>query len=203
MRTIYLITGYSGSGKDTFFKSIIGQNNFLWECYSNESYKPNDPNAIRFALADELKILVAKKLKITYDSELEKIKDKKIFNDNTKSFRDHLIDYALKKRLKDPDYFCKLLIKKINEIPTHLDSNSNSNNLDINIYITDWRFKNELDFFKKNFNNVKTIRVARLGIQKLNIYSETNLDKFETDILVIPEKQDLLETCKYLNLYLK
>lgn len=209
-----MITGYSGTGKDTFYKSIIGQNTLLWECYSNEYYKPNDPKAIRFALADELKILVAKKLGIQYDIEIEKNKDKKMFDGNTKSFRDYLIEYSLKKRLKDPDYFCKLLIKKINEIPIINNSSdilgSNNNGIDIstktesniNIYITDWRFKNELDFFKKNFNNVKTIRIARLGIEKINIASENSLDQFETDILVIPEKQDLIETCKYLNLYL-
>lgn len=189
MRTIYMVTGYSGSGKDTFYKSIIGKNNIIWDCYSNEEYIPNDLKATRFALADELKIKVAKKLGITYDIELEKNKDNKIFENNTKSFRDYIIEYAIKKRLKDINYFCKLLVKKIDAI-----------DINTNIYITDWRYMSELEFFEKNYKNVKTIRIARLGIKKRDIESETNLDKYQTDILVIPEKQDLIETCLNYNL---
>lgn len=184
-----MVTGYSGSGKDTFYKSITGKNNIIWECYSNEKYILNDLKAVRFALADELKIKVAKKLGITYDIDLEKNKDNKIFENNTKSFRDYIIEYAIKKRKKDINYFCKLLVKKIDAI-----------DINTNIYITDWRYMSELEFFEKYYENVKTIRIARLGIKKIDIESETNLDKYKTDILVIPEKQDLIETCLNYNL---
>jgi|SRR5579875_96475 len=173
---IYLICGYRGSGKDTFFKSLNNENNYKWSVYSKGEDLIINNKIQRLAFADDLKVLVVNHLKNLYpnfDITLEfceQNKDKPLFNGS--SFRDYCINMG-KSKVKENKYFWVDRVK--NKI---IDNN-------IDYFITDFRFPHEL------ISNCKTIRIHRSTIKKPEDKSELYLDNFLTDYLVIPEDDDI------------
>lgn len=165
MNQILLVSGYRGTGKDTFFKIISGQeDNFKWSIPDElnciiESYK----TIKRFAFADKLK----QKLGIT-----DEMKNKILLGNKTG--RDILIEFAKEKRNEDPLYFCKLLIDDLLQLENTL------------VIITDHRYPNEYEYILTKFDNVKTIRLYRksVPVPDESIESERSLDNFNFDFFL-------------------
>ncbi|MEM3858014.1 MAG: hypothetical protein QW478_01265 [Candidatus Micrarchaeaceae archaeon] len=174
---IYLICGYKGSGKDTFFKSLNKENDYKWIIYSKGEDLIIKNKIQRLAFADDLKILVIDYLKNMYPEFVftldycEQNKDKVLFNGS--SFRDYCILIGKNKVKEDKYYWVNRVKNKIT-------------NENIDYFITDFRFPHEY------FSNSKTIRVYRSMIKKPEDKSELYLDNFLTDYLVIPENDDII-----------
>lgn len=174
------ITGYKRSGKDTLYKDIVNKSLYKWKIYK----KPNiniqikellNEKWYRLSFADNLKEIIRDNFFKNYTlHELETIKDEKIFNN--KSFRDYCIDYGEKMRLLDKDYWVKLAL--------------NSVNFSNNYIVTDWRYKNEIEYLQKLSIFPYTIRVFR----NVTIPEENNehiLDDVKTDYLIISRDNNL------------
>jgi len=68
------------------------------------------------------------------------------------------------------------------------------------MYITDWRYPNELEFIQRMGCQVVTIRVLRSGLPAppLEDHSEHQLDGYPTDIIMTPMGDELLVPESYL-----
>jgi hypothetical protein len=136
--SIILLRGFSNSGKD-----YVGK--ILSDKYE---YK-------RFAFADSLKNIVAKQ----YNCNTEQLHSQAgkldiCLSDSAKrTYRQILIDEALRLRNLDCDIFAKLCCEDIKK-------SSNTK-----IVITDWRYLNELDVISKYFPDYKiqTVHIKRIG----------------------------------------
>jgi hypothetical protein len=166
---IILLRGFSNSGKD-FVGDII--------C-TQYGYK-------QFSFADSLKKIVAEKYNIPLDLLYSQEGKKMIYNDNNNiTYRQLLIDEALKLKDYDPDIFAKHCCENINNYKNII----NNNNAMHRIIITDWRFNNELDVLKQNFPDAKIIpvHVVRNNQTKSPIddISEYHLMDRKDDITII------------------
>lgn len=139
--SIILLRGFSHSGKDYVGKIL------------SEKYEYT-----RFAFADSLKSLVAKE----YNCNLEQLHSQSgkleiCPSDSThRTYRQILIDEALRLRNMDCDIFAKLCCEEI------------KNSLKNIIVITDWRYQNELDIISKQFPDYKinTVIIKRIEQHK-------------------------------------
>jgi len=134
--SIILIRGYSHSGKD-FVGSI------LCKQYGYQ----------RFAFADSLKQIVSELYDVPIDV-LHSQEGKRLIceKDSLKrSYRQILIDEALRLRKIDDDYFVKACCKTIKDSSIH------------KIVITDWRYPNELNMLQDYFKDyqIKTVHIIR------------------------------------------
>lgn len=165
-----MICGYMRTGKDVLCSSLRGVKQFNWRVYSKGQNLYPSSGYKRFAFADKLKQEVA----FVYSIPVEvKDKDYPEFQVDGKmcSARDLYIKWAKYRKNKDPNYWCKDILKQSNCI------------------VSDWRFLNELDFITEKFSNIATVRVFRkdVPIPHLSVISEHELDKELTDFLVVPD----------------
>ena len=197
-KTFYLICGYRGSGKDTLFKWLMGDETYT---FKGISYNPNIPldlpmtkNISRFAFADSLKKEVLLSLNLPrFNSEAYKDTPlEQIFNllkvslspdiNKEMTLRDVYILYAAQKKKENIDYWCE----KVHENIIFEDENSEC------YIITDWRYIHEREYFLK-LGKVVTIRIYRKDVNVPNAESERNLDDFKTDWVFVPEKNYEIE----------
>jgi hypothetical protein len=158
---IILLRGFSNSGKD-FVGDII--------C-TQYGYK-------QFSFADSLKKIVSDKYNIPLTLLYSQEGKKMIYNNNNNiTYRQLLIDEALKLKETEPDIFAKHCCDMIRTINNE------------KIVITDWRFNNELDVLKQNFPDAKIIpvNVIRTNQHKSPIddISEYHLMDRKDDITII------------------
>jgi hemerythrin len=166
------ISGEIKSGKDT-----VG--NYIVNTYK---YK-------RYAFADEMKNQVSKIFKIerslldTHEGKNQIINSTSsveptqlVKNDNIRTVRDVLIEYANMKRGENINYWVEYLKDKIIQ-----DDSSH-------IVITDWRFLNEYETMKKLFTNSVFITINIKRKNNINLYStcisETSLKDFQFDHII-------------------
>lgn len=139
--SIILLRGYSHSGKD-FVGNVL--------C--------NEYGYTRFAFADSLKKMVAEtfgcplELLHTQEGKLQ-VCDSDILK---RTYRQILIDEALRLRTINPNVFAEHCCKEIKESDKR------------NIVITDWRYSNELDTIISEFPNIfiLPVHLIRLGQER-------------------------------------
>ena len=165
---IILLRGFSNSGKDFIGNIIINQ----------YGYK-------QFSFADSLKKIVAEKYNIPLELFYSQEGKKMIYNNYNNyniTYRQLLIDEALKLKEIDPDIFAKHCSDSIRN-STHI------NNSMQRIIITDWRFNNELDVLKQKFPNAKIIPVHVIRTNQIKSpiddISEYHLMDRKDDITII------------------
>lgn len=202
MPVYYLICGYRGTGKDTLYKSFIGDKTFSWKKFQyknipsnfilTDNYNPIDkesPNSklVRFGFADSLKLEVLKILGLPFFNH-ELYKDKTLFEieevlkykipysiDKNKTLRDLYILFGTSERLKNQYHWCEKVYQQIKDEDF--------------VVITDFRYPNEKDFFLDK-GEVITIRVFRKDVipAGLEVENEHLLDTFKTDLVYLPEQ---------------
>ena len=179
-----MISGYCGSGKDLAADYLVKTHNFT-----------------KMAIANELKLLVAKKYNIDHNLTLTQA-GKKIVIDfpifGKKTIRELLIEEAVfQKQRMGPNIFINHLIDKIkiNDViyrDTHQE----------NIVISDFRYTNEFEQVYNMFNIAKyrinetngesakviTIKLNRFDEPPINDISETQLDNFKFDFVIDNKK---------------
>ena len=163
---IILLRGFSNSGKD-----FIG--NILMHQYG---YK-------QFSFADSLKKIVSEKYNIPLELLYSQEGKKMIYNNDTHyniTYRQLIIDEALKLKNNDPDIFAKHCSQSIINMQSNIMQR---------IIITDWRFNNELDVLKQYFPdaNIIPLHVIRTNQIKSPIddISEYNLMDRKDDITIV------------------
>lgn len=153
MRTIVLLSGWAGSGKDTVADYLAFHYGFH-----------------RIAFGDYLKRDVAKETGIPlaafYDREL---KDTAISGSGNKTPRDWLLAHARKARAVDLDVYARQAVTEI----LALDPS-------IPIVISDWRYRRELHCIKQYFHRegIITARIDRAGLTPSSDETEHDLDHF-------------------------
>lgn len=155
-RSIILLAGKAGSGKDTVANILVTKHSFK-----------------RFAFADILKEYVSDKYNIPLEILFTQEGKKKeiIVNKKKVTLRELLIQEGAKKREQDIDYWVNLVIEKIKNEPLTQD-----------IVISDFRFENEYNRILEVFNEIITIKVIREnGCENIDDISETALNKFKFD----------------------
>lgn len=164
---VLMLSGYKRSGKDSFYQTLTGKNNYRWKITKKFESLPDihdiSSPTLRRAFAD----IIKKELNINEDT--------KDMYDETIGMtpRDQCILYAREKKSNNQDYFCQRLLVDMLE--------------DDKLYIiTDFRYPNEYTFMKQRFKYVYTMRISRDGVPvpDLSIESEHQLDNFEFDYLV-------------------
>jgi hypothetical protein len=140
---IILLRGFSNSGKDFVGNIIINQ----------YGYKG-------FSFADSLKKIVSEKYNISLEL-LYSQEGKKMIYNNDITYRQLLINEALKLKETEPDIFAK-------HCCDNMQSNIMQSNIMQRIIITDWRFNNELDILKQNFPHAKIIPVHVIRTNQIN-----------------------------------
>ena len=159
---IYLLSGWSGSGKDTvasFLKTYGFQ---------------------RYSFADELKRMVADEFQFPYELTQTQEGKQQLVGTTGKTVRDLLIQRGKEIKLErhDPGFFATIVVHKLlKETPEK-------------VVITDWRLSVEYDVLKQSLENVAklvTIRVKRLTqtCSPVNdAVTEHELDEFPFDIIL-------------------
>lgn len=164
---IILLRGFSHSGKD-----FIGE--ILCKKYGYT----------RFAFADSLKNIVANK----YNCTLEQLHSQEgklqlCKNDsNNRTYRQILIDEALRLRSIDTGVFAKICCNDI------INSGLNK------IVITDWRYDNELEIINSVFSTIKVVpvHIVRIGqnISPVVDISEYQLQHRNEDYIIYNNMND-------------
>jgi hypothetical protein len=182
IKKIYLVAGFSQSGKDTFADYLKGVTD----------------NSIKLKFAGALKEHVCKK----YRLDLSKMEDNEYKKSSViiyeqglpvqRTVRQLLIQEGAKYRKIDKNYWIKKIIKKIKET----DSET--------IFVSDFRFVNEYHYLAKQLSGpkykVQTIQIQRFDKSQVNDESEYNLinNKFEFDAVLQNKTtfEDFIEKCK-------
>jgi hypothetical protein len=191
--SLTLIAGYTKHGKDTLFSRLSNK-----EADQYHFFPPFDvPKGAyhRVAFADALKQDIAQH----YQIEIPENKDAPLngFQMSSQgsslshglSFRDLCISHSRAKKEENKYYYCEKVHDLILE---HLKRGDH-------VFITDWRFPEELEYFRmkeefKDFQLV-TIRVFRphFLIPDHNIMSEHSLDDVKSDYIAIDKSANLEE----------
>ena len=154
-RTIIMVSGYAGSGKDTISNFFVSNRQF-----------------VRVAFADSLKEFCSSKYKIDIKKFHTQEGKASLYEKNENmTLRDILIDEAYNQRRDDPNFFVNLVINKIK-------------NLNHDVVISDFRYLNEYYNIKREFSNnfkIKTLHVDRPKISVCDEESEHQLDEFKFD----------------------
>jgi hypothetical protein len=155
---------------------------------SIEALKNSISKPIRMAMANMVKQEVNHHLKIGFKSkEMEELaKDNLTIYDEEKSkyrvLREYYIEHAMKMREINPNHWC-------NQAYLHLLTSEEESD---DIVITDWRFKNEREFYE-TCGPVITYRIFRSETDDENFFdvSEHSLDQEHTDFLVVGSFKDI------------
>lgn len=155
--SLFLISGLAQSGKSTLVKYVC------------DNYK----NCVELALADKLKHMTYKLLKL-FDIDIGSIGELYEFSTKNK-YRKYLqvIGTEIFKESLGENIWCELI----------KDSVSNMLHNNINVFISDIRFRHEIHYFKSNFidlYDVKTIRVK--SNKQLHLPNELNNHSSELDL---------------------
>ncbi len=175
---IHLVCGYKRTGKDTLVKMFNNEEKFDWVVYSAGNHLDVVP-VVRVGFADKLRQEVNQVLNIREDMDYDTFKE--IVVSDGKTYRDILIEYAAYRRDQDIDYW----VKQVSLTPGQ------------NYMVTDWRYKNEVEFLQKR-GFVTTIRVYRseVPVPGKDVISEHSLDNECTDFLLISPSEKFEEVCK-------
>lgn len=191
---IFLIGGYSKSGKDYFSETWDNDSSYVF--YT----KKNDIEALKDNISCSLKLKFADKLIEVTNTLFEDITPHEIRKDTSPTgyngtFRDYMIEIAHGVKKIDKEIFAKLASKKIDLFVRHMS-----------VKVTDFRFEEEYTCLQKIFkdkNEIVTIKVHRPGIIKFEkTQSENSLDNFCFDYYAFPsscEKECLEEMSKTSN----
>lgn len=196
MKSVLMISGYKRTGKDTFFdhewqffhcknlgrRAYEKDSNLSLE-WSHSSYSSSS-SYNRVAFADKLKEICRDELypSLTLE-EMDILKDEGVVG--TKTIRDNLIEIASRYRSIDEDYWAKEAMR---------------GRVDDDIYITDWRYPNEVDIVRRT-HKVTTMRLFRSCISTPTSPSELALDEYKADILCVTSQQDFEECIRRLPQY--
>lgn len=197
MFVFHLISGYKGSGKDSFYKYLIGQNNFNFEIFNFSKDYYIDCGLFeyekhhRIGLADQVKILVNNQLGIKFKDQItaELSKENLLFydkiSDSYMPLRYFYIQKGMAMRDINPDFWCNYAYENIIKNLANEDE-------DVNIFITDWRFENEKKFFEK-YGKVITYRVFRSSSDNNDFsqISEHSLDNELVDFFILGDLSDI------------
>jgi hypothetical protein len=223
----HLVCGYKRSGKDTFYKKILNlkyketdsDSDFFQDpiqCQESEPYfyvlckdqklqKSTDVlsyfskiNPKRVAMADMVKEEINEYFKINFTSKTcaELAKDHLNFYDEEtkvyRSLRSYYVEHAMKMRAINPDHWCNKAYMNLLMSDTIQNGHKSEE-----VFITDWRFKNEKEFFEricKEMNtHIHTYRIFRKETDDENFFdeSEHQLDKEITDFLIVSKEEDI------------
>lgn len=169
-KTLILLAGKASSGKDTVASHLISKYSFT-----------------RFAFADALKDYISYKFNIDKHIMYSQQGKKQRYLNTEFTIRDLLINEGCAKRQEDPNYWIKIILKKIQECQG-------------NVVISDFRFPNEYDFLVENLintHNIKTINIIREnGAEIIDDISETSLNNFKFDKIIFNDRSlsDLYHT---------
>jgi hypothetical protein len=172
MKSVLLLSGYSGSGK-----------NYVAGILNKKGY-------VVLSFASILKDIVSVKYNICRD-ELETQEGKAKMNSlQNKTNRQILIEEASSIKARDPDYFI-LFVKDIINSSTH-----------DKFVISDMRYRNEYTVLKENLSdtNVVTIRINRDIYNIIDHISEHSLEDFEFDFIIQNDDTLLLQLEKFTSL---
>jgi len=210
MKNIFLIAGKAGSGKDTFYNILNTVNKEKYNTYK----------IVRFSFADALKKIAINLF------EWNQVKDEYgrklliflgLYLGDEITFRNKLCsDPLFNENLMDNKYTSWYEIKeKLDEFFTvnknfwvDIVKDKLYNNYDLYDYcfITDFRFRKEYISLGICFDNVKTVKIERKKVNKIDNKSEKDLDNFNFDY-VVKNNKDLNEykgeIVKFYNLVLK
>jgi len=184
-----IVCGYRGTGKDVLCGQLsVDKRNdipFNWLImrppvepeseFDIELFDTETPRT-RVASADELKRQVMLSEGMNPEDYTEELKSQIIRDDKT--FRDILIEVAMKKREEDPVYWIK------NSFNTYVENNGD----DQSYIVSDWRFPNELEHLRNMGQDPITVRVFRPSIKRVDTVSETSLDDVTTDYVLFYDK---------------
>jgi hypothetical protein len=159
---IILISGYSGSGKDT-----------LADLFLPMGFK-------KYAMADSLKTFTAERhgfsFALTQSQEGKATIIKSTLTHKEVTVRQLLIDDSLEMKLssQDPAFWARILAQKLREERPEY------------VVISDWRYKEELNHLKTIFPDaeMKKIRVIRDNVSPSKDPSEHDLDNFSFNYVV-------------------
>jgi len=157
--SIILLRGFSNSGKDFIGEILCNQYNYT-----------------RYAFADSLKNIVAKQLNCSIEIlHSQEGKSQVCETDSLRrTYRQILIDEALRLRNIDSDFFAKQCCKDIKHDK---------------VVITDWRYPNEFQTIKNAFPNYKIIPVYIQRFNQIkspvNNISEYQLVNRKNDFIII------------------
>lgn len=165
---VILITGYISSGKDTIANHLL------------ERYSSKNLNVCKIALADKLKLITQRLIKLFYDIDID-LGD--FYDQEAKERQRYNMPHTLRTLLQivGSDIFRDMLWKDI-----WCDVISKDISLYDIVIISDWRFPNELHYFHNLYLNSSiekyiTIRVNRVrhhvGINNMIHQSEEHIDK--------------------------
>lgn len=172
---IFLVSGWSTSGKDYLCNILVKQRKFLQFSFANKLKKHT---AEKYGFPVELTRTQDGK-KCTLSSITNKINS--VTPDNSFTIRDLLILEGAKEREKNCNVWVNHVIEDITFMKRVL---SKRGDIDMNVIISDWRFINEYcrlhDVFTNEFNII-TVRVNRHFTSPVDDPSEHHLDSFDFD----------------------
>lgn len=176
---IFLISGWAGSGKDTFAQLIM-------KAYPNKFLK--------FSFADSLKDYASIKYNINrglFDTQLGKIQLSNVTINGrlqTMTNRKLLITVANELKTGNKNYFVDGVIKQI----------ITQYNTEKNILIPDFRFKHEYKRFTEVFDEklykIITIRINRFKEPLVDDPSEFDLNDFNFDCILNNTSEEFLQS---------
>ena len=189
-RRLYVLVGYKRTGKDTLAQALMNgsdSSNTVTSLYPLALFKlPECVNGKRIALADAVKDEVFD-LHDNLDLLDPDLKDTKCLALGNRTPRELWIEHAMLKRQSDPNYWLNVALEKINDDHEH------------DIIVTDCRFPNELEAFKRLENfEVITIRIFRSSVPLPNDddISEHSMDNVRTDYLLTDNHSSLDQAIK-------
>ena len=166
MSGILLVTGKTGADKTTLISSLLADNH----------------NFVDFALADKLKELTFKLLKL-FKVDIKELDD--LYDDNKYDYREYLQQIGTEccRNVFGDNFWCKLLDEDIEKA---LKDGKN-------VIISDIRYPNEINYFKNKYSNyqVFTVKVVRKDSETNDHSSEKEVDNIDANITI---KNDLTDS---------
>lgn len=189
---ITLVCGYRRTGKDKLYNILTNdlEARFKWRIYKSPTCSSPEFNKFqkykRIGFADTLKHEAHTEYGIPEHINDDE-KDIKQFehykSHNIVSARDIYIELGALRRLEDKEYWCRTALTQV------------PNDINTNCIITDWRYKNEIQYAAEIFPHITTVRVYRSEVPEphISIQSEHELDDYKTDFLLLCESDHVNE----------